>query len=108
MPTLVLPTEKITDWLSFHAECAQLFGFPTFYGKNMNAWIDCLSYLDEEDGMSNVKLQPGENLSLHIPEFKTFATNYPDICSALLECTSFVNERYVRANEAFRIVLVLE
>ncbi len=44
---VTLSTEHITDWETFHAECARVFGFPQFYGRNMNAWIDCLSYLHD-------------------------------------------------------------
>ena len=108
MPILVFPTQHIKDWPSFHAECARLFGFPEFYGKNMNAWIDCLSYLGDEDGMSTVKLQSGEMLSLRIPSFGEFSKNHPEICAGLLDCTAFVNARYIEAKEDFRIALILE
>ena len=108
MPILVLPTERIKDWPSFHAECTLLFGFPAFYGKNMDAWIDCLSYLGAEDGMNTIKLKPGELLSLRIPGFQKFFKDHTEICTALLECTAFVNSRYIEANEEFRIVLVPE
>ncbi|WP_454835628.1 barstar family protein [Pseudomonas lini] len=37
----------ITDWQTFHSVFAQKFGFPGFYGRNMDAWVDCLSYLDD-------------------------------------------------------------
>ena len=47
-----LNTNQISDWESFHHLCKKEFGFPDFYGMNMNAWIDCLSYLDENDGVS--------------------------------------------------------
>ncbi len=30
----------------FHETFAREFGFPSFYGKNMNAWIDCMTSLD--------------------------------------------------------------
>lgn len=37
--TLVpIPTNQITDWPSFHEVFAEALGFPSFYGKNMNAW----------------------------------------------------------------------
>ena len=31
---------RIHDWNSFHDEFATVFGFPDFYGRNMNAWIE--------------------------------------------------------------------
>jgi RNAse (barnase) inhibitor barstar len=39
---------KITDWASFHIVCKEAFGFPSFYGENMDAFIDCLTYIDKE------------------------------------------------------------
>jgi RNAse (barnase) inhibitor barstar len=38
---------NISDWKSFHAEFRRVFGFPEFYGHNMDAWIDCMTSLDE-------------------------------------------------------------
>ena len=108
MANVVLLTESIKDWKSFHSAFAQLLGFPKFYGGNMDAWIDCMSSLAEDDGMSAVKLGHGESLSLQIHEFEAFARSCPEICSALLECTAFVNQRYKAAGEATRINLVLE
>ena len=60
MPDAMLNGSKITDWKSFHDECAAVFGFPDFYGRNMNAWIDCLTYVREGDGMSRYELGPDE------------------------------------------------
>jgi RNAse (barnase) inhibitor barstar len=52
---IAIPADQITDWESFHSVFQAAFGFPDFYGRNMNAWIDCMSYLDEPpSGMTNV------------------------------------------------------
>jgi RNAse (barnase) inhibitor barstar len=34
---------KIQDLTSFHEVFAQACNFPDFYGKNFDAWHDCLS-----------------------------------------------------------------
>ena len=39
---------QITDWETFHDTFAQALGFPGFYGRNMDAWIDCLTSADEK------------------------------------------------------------
>jgi hypothetical protein len=54
--TLVrLDCRRLVDWESFHTAFAEAFGFPLYYGRNMNAWIDCMSCLDEPgSGMTNV------------------------------------------------------
>ena len=54
MATVKLETQQIRDWETFHSVCQQNLGFAAFYGRNMNAWIDCLTYLDEGDGASIV------------------------------------------------------
>ncbi len=109
MATFNLPTERIFDWASFHNECAKLFGFPEFYGQNMNAWIDCLTYLSEDDGMNSIPpLGQNENLVLQIPKFEVFSHRVPEVCSALLECSASLNQRYIQAGEQHRFVLILE
>jgi len=43
---VTVPVEKITDWPSFHDVFHETLGFPKFYGRNMNAWIDCMTSID--------------------------------------------------------------
>jgi hypothetical protein len=106
MAEATLDTAKIIDWPSFHAESAEAFGFPDFYGCNLNAWIDCLSYLPEGDGMSRFVLGPDEQLFIKLPHIERFARTQPEICLALLECVAFVNQRYISAGDMPRLVLV--
>jgi hypothetical protein len=58
---------------SFHQTCREAFGFPDFYGMNMNAWIDCLTHLDEGDGMSRFHLASGETLNIEVPDTESFS-----------------------------------
>jgi len=86
----------IVDWESFHTVFASAFGFPAFYGRNMNAWIDCLTDLDRRDaGMTTVHVNPGECLSLVIDQAQDFKNRCPELFSALLECAAFVNWRRI-------------
>jgi hypothetical protein len=104
---LRLQTENITDWDSFHEEFARLMGFPDFYGRNMNAWIDCLSYLDDSGAnLTNIGLATGETLFLEVNSTGEFVKRLPEIFRELVECTSFVNLRYVRKDNGTRIALV--
>jgi len=62
---VTIPVEKIKDWPSFHRVFQDTLGFPAFYGRNMNAWIDCMTYVDSpETGMTSVNVQPGQMLGL--------------------------------------------
>jgi hypothetical protein len=36
---VTIPTNQITGWNSFRSVFQALFGFPAFYGRNMNAWM---------------------------------------------------------------------
>lgn len=106
MANCTLDLSPIKDWPSFHDESARAFGFPEFYGRNMNAWIDCLSYLPEGDGMSAFHLGENEMLTVFLPGFERFSREHGEICSALLECVAFVNGRYVVAGDIPRLAVV--
>ena len=106
MATVRLETSKISNWDSFHAACREAFGFPDFYGMNMNAWIDCLTYLDEGDGMSRFHLALGEKLHIEITDTEMFSSRLPEIFSALIDCSAFVNDRYVAAGKPPALSLV--
>jgi len=99
MATVRLDTSGISDWDSFHTTCREVFGFPDFYGMNMNAWIDCLTYLDLGDGMSRFELAPGEILNIEVTHTQSFNSRAPEIFDALVECTAFVNQRHIEAGK---------
>jgi hypothetical protein len=107
MASVVLETEAIEDFETFHTVCARAFGFPGFYGRNMNAWIDCLSYLLESDGMSSFVLGSDEQLFIVVPDFESFAKRASEVSAAMLECAAFVNRRYVSSGDKPRLVFVL-
>ena len=106
MATARLETELITDWQSFHETCRETFGFPDFYGMNMDAWIDCLSYLDEGDGMSRFHLAEGELLHVEVPGAESLKARLPEIFDALVECSAAVNKRYVESAKSPALSLI--
>nr|WP_241667681.1 barstar family protein [Pseudomonas caspiana] len=88
----------ITDRQTFHSVFAEKFGFPSFYGRNMDAWVDCLSYLDDPSAeMSSIHVQSGQPLSLVIDNAQNFKRRCPEQFEALVECAAFVNWRVVVA-----------
>jgi hypothetical protein len=98
--------KDITDWASFHDVFAVALGFPGFYGRNLDAWIDCMSYLDEpESGMTQIQVEPGGQLSLIIDGASGLRDRCPEIFAALVECSTFVNER--RVEQGLPAVLAL-
>jgi hypothetical protein len=98
---------RIVDWDSFDDECAAVFGFPDFYGRNTNAWIDCLTYVRRGDGMSRYELGPDEPLVIHVAGVKEMRARAPEMLDALVDCVAFVNLRQIEMGEAPALHLVL-
>ena len=90
---------QIKDWESFHDRFAQRLGFPDFYGRNMDAWIDCLTYADTNDGMLAITAPPGDVLTLQLEDCREFAARCPEIYQALADCAAFVNWRRIEVGE---------
>lgn len=101
-----IPVQSISDWPSFHTVFSDLFGFPDDYDPNMNAWIHCMSYADDQQsGMMTRTVQPGELLTLQVDDASNFAVRCPEQYRALVNCTAFVN--YRRVERGSRPVLSL-
>lgn len=75
-------------------------GFPDFYGRNMDVWIACVSYIDDPDArMTEVHCSPGRVATIVLSEAVDFASRCPDQYAALVECTAFVNWRRLEIGE---------
>jgi hypothetical protein len=99
----------LRDWTSFHSEFSRVFGFPAFYGKNMDAWIDCMTSLDKpENGMSTVHCATGSILTLELNNASDFEKRCPEQYKALIHCSEFVNRRRIEAGEAAVLTLDLK
>ena len=107
MPSARLNGELITDWESFHTECEKAFGFPDFYGRNMNAWVDCLSYLRDGDGMSKFVLKENEVLTIEVQHSEKLRAAAPDIVEELQFCVAMINERCEDYEETATLRLAL-
>ncbi len=89
----------MTTWEGFHEAFANTLGFPDYYGKNMNAWIDCMTCLDDDTPQSEVVVEPGEVLVIQVSEAGALKESAPEIWSALNECAAFVNYRRIEKGE---------
>ena len=91
---------KIHDWNSFHDEFAAVFGFPDFYGRNMDAWIDCMTSLDEPNhGMTRILAANGNVLTMQLENVAPFREGHPDLYEALIESAAFVNWRRIEVGQ---------
>jgi hypothetical protein len=95
-----IDTTRICDWDSFHAVFKEALGFPEFYGANMDAWIDCMTYLDDpEAGMTTHHVPPGMVLTLQVDAVDGFASRCPEQYEALVQGSAFVNWRRVERGD---------
>jgi hypothetical protein len=91
---------EITDWDSLHATFADRLGFLRSYGRNMDAWIDCFTSVDDAGaGMSEVTISPGCVLVLQLDHSKDLRGRLPDLYDAIVECSAFVNWRRIERGE---------
>ena len=84
----------IDGWDSFHAACKAALGFPDSYSNTMDAWVDCLSYLRDADGMSKFRLKPNEVLEIVIKDAAAMREKTPDLLEEVTFCVAGINERY--------------
>jgi hypothetical protein len=60
----------------------------------MNAWIDCMTYVDHPDmGMVASPVAEGNLLTLRLDDAANFQRRCPEQYTALIECSAFVNYR---------------
>jgi len=105
MPRIVLPTSEIRNEKTFHAACQRVFGFPDFYAHTMDAWVDCLSCLDDPAAdMSSFTLAPGELLLIVVPDS---AKLKEDLFTGLIDGAIAVNTRFAERGKPPPIALVL-
>lgn len=107
MASAELNGAAIVDWDTFHAESRRAFGFPDFYGNTMDAWVDCLSYLRDEDGMSTFRLAPDEVLQIVLKDAAAMRERVPDLLDEMTFCIAGINERYEDYGEKPALALVL-
>lgn len=103
---VVLDGSRLIGGENFHSEFAAVFGFPGFYGRNMDAWVDCMSSLDVPDaGMTKLVIESGTTMTIRINNYSCFKKAAPQQCTDLLECAAFVNWR--RTEEGRGAILAL-
>ena len=98
---------KIKDLNSFHSAFQETMGFPAFYGRNMDAWIDCMSYIDDAGaGMSSVTVQADESLEIILFGIEAGLRTCPNVVHSFLECAAFVNRRFIESGSETRLKII--
>jgi RNAse (barnase) inhibitor barstar len=107
MATAELNGAEIVDEISFHEESRRAFGFPEGYANTIDAWVDCLSYLRDEDNMTKFRLKPDEVLEIVVTDAARMREQAPDLLEEITFCIGGINERYDDYGEPPALELVL-
>jgi len=106
MKLVKVDTRRISDWDTFHDVFAEVFGFPGFYGRNPNAWIDCMTSLDDPAAeLTKIHVPSGEVVVLELEHVDDFVGRCPEQFEEIVDCASFVNWR--RIERGFPAVMAL-
>ncbi len=104
---VTLDFNRIKDWKSFHSIFADIMGFPDFYGKNNNAWIDCMSGIDDKEaGMSEITVKPNETLNIIVKGTEKATENTTEVYLGFMECVAFVNQRFIESGSETRLNVI--
>jgi hypothetical protein len=107
MATAELNGAAILDEASFHAESRRAFGFPDSYAGTIDSWVDCLSYLRDDENMTKFRLKPNEVLEVVIVGAGQMQARVPDLLEEITFCIGGINERYEDYGEPPALELVL-
>lgn len=89
-----IDARRLIDAAGLHAALNEAFGFPGEYGNNLDALVDCLTYLDDRKaGMSRVQLRPGEVAVLVLEHMDGRGKPTDHQVTSLLDVVAFVNWR---------------
>ena len=97
----------IVDEASFHRQSREAFGFPDSYADSIDAWVDCMSYLRDDENMTKFRLKANEVLEIVIVDAERFRAQAPDLLEELAYCVGGINERYEDYGEKPALELVL-
>jgi hypothetical protein len=92
--------DQISDWESFHRVFSEAFKFPSFYGANSAAWVDCMTYAGE---MTGVGLSDDDIITIQLQGEQGLKARAPKLLEEIFELAAFVNYRRLEAGEPGRI-----
>jgi hypothetical protein len=89
-----IDARRLSDSAALHATMSEAFGFPDWYGRNLDALVDCLAHLDDpKAGMSRVQVFPGQVALLALDHVDDPDQPRSEPLRKLLDVVAFVNWR---------------
>ncbi|QGZ39974.1 barstar (barnase inhibitor) [Pseudoduganella flava] len=108
MASVTLDGAAIRDEASFHAASRTAFGFNDHVAPTMDSWIDALSYLRDDEGMTKFRLKANEVLEIVVTNAAALRAAAPDLLDEITYCIGGINERYEDYGEKPALKLVLK
>ena len=96
----------IVNWPSFHDEFSRAFRFFDGYGRNRDAWIDCMTDLHGPNALSGLRLPAGEPIEIVLNDSATMVKSHPEVFAELLRLVRYANNLYAEALEDVRITVI--
>jgi RNAse (barnase) inhibitor barstar len=96
----------IIDWHSFHDEFQRAFRFFDGYGRNLDAWIDCMTDLHGPNSLSGLVLPFGEPIEIVLNDSAALAELHPEIFAEFIKLVGYANDAYAEMNERVRITVI--
>ena len=92
MTVIPISTDRIHDWRTFHDVFAETLGFPDYYGRNLDAWQDCMFGLrSTASNMTKIVREPGTPAMLRLDDAESFRARCPDQFQFILESCAELN-----------------
>ena len=105
-PVVHISGRKLVDRNDFHGVFAEAFGFPDFYGRNINAWHDCMFSLETPtDRMSTEHAPRAGTLAIQLDEYSRLKARRPDFIELVHDAAAFVN--WAKLQEGEQAVLTV-
>ena len=104
-----IDARRLTDAVGLHATLGEAFGFANWYGKNLDALVDCLTQLDDpQAAMSRVQVLPGELVLLVIEHTHGLTRQAAEQVKSLVDAAAFVNWRRLEKKQAPILIVAYE
>ena len=84
----IIEGNNIKDWESFHDEFQNKMGFFDGYGRNTNAWIDCMTDMftnGEYQSLTKFNLKDGDRFTLTIANAEDWKKRSPETFDAFID-----------------------
>ncbi len=93
--TFKIDVSKIKSWDDFHAIFSKELSFPSYYGRNQDAWIDCMTDFEYS----------GIKIILNLEKMETLKKNNRNIYDSINELSAFLNFRSIEQGDEPNIYL---